>query len=172
MESGHRVRISHARRTLRYGAPWNMQRYLLARPQRHDDPHPISKPTASYARATWPRPWLRNRGIQRDRKPYRTEHRYRRPTPLPLPIDTRRIWLWTKITSNEVAATVSAETDQFSGISPWSDYSLFAISWVCRLNRYGLTSTFYGLIRFFVSFNVCMGINGRFDGEGEKLLRV
>lgn len=33
---------------------------------------------------------------------------------------------------------------------------LFAISWVCRLNRYGLTSTFYGPIRFFVSFNVCV----------------
>lgn len=63
-----------------------MQRYLLARPQRHDDdPHPISKPAASYARATWPRPWLRNRGIQRDRKPYRTEHRYRRPPPPPPP---------------------------------------------------------------------------------------
>lgn len=33
-----------------------MQRYLLVWPQRYDDgPHPISEPTASYARATWPR---------------------------------------------------------------------------------------------------------------------
>lgn len=50
-------------------------------------------------------------------------HHHHHPPPL---IDTRRIWLWTKITSNEVAATVSAETDQFSGISPWNGrYSLF-----------------------------------------------